>query len=391
MNAAAGAAARGPFAYLLQTQTGQWLVLGLGAFSIFPDKMDEIVRPVLRSLILGLPNVPLASDLARTMDMVHPSSLSSSSSQASQSQPIVIQTGSSATASERLWGTVVTYAVTGVGVWASYSVLVHYLPEWAREMLPVTRHVFDKAVTNLGRGIVEVSQQILTLGRKQDETHGELLEAREDIHRVQSALGRCEDSLENAEKLHGRTARGIRLLVRAVATLVPGNQNIAEELNLFAREIHIDPKERGDYIDAQKRNVEQQIQQQNLYHTPTYSNDSAGRYGTTTTPGIHKMDRNETPRTPMTRSISTGMDTGRGSSSGNGSDEISEISVDGPRGQIIMQNPADIDVSLMGGTMSMSMYTSTPSGSAKKGVLPASTLNIQNRIDALLNHGRVVM
>ena len=352
MNAAAGAAARGPFAYLLQTQTGQWLVLGLGAFSVFPDKCEEIVRPLLRSLILGFPNHPLASDLAAFGSRA-------SSSPARQQSPIVIQTsGSGSSASDKIWGQVISYAITGAGVWITYTVMVKYLPDWAKEMLPVTRQVFDKAVHNLGKGIVELSQQILTLGRKQDETHGELMEAREDIHNVQSALGRCEDSLEDAGKTNNRSAKGIKLLVRAVATLVPGNNNIAEELNLFAKEIDIDPRERGEYLDAQQRNVSNP----NLYQSPAYSGED-NRFG--------KMVSPKGSRTPTTRSMSTG------------SDDMSEISDDGPKGAIVMENPAD--VSLMS-----TLYSPTPRSAKKGSVLPSSTLNIQNRIEALLNHGRVM-
>ena len=51
---------------------------------------------------------------------------------------------------------------------------------------------------------------------------------------------------------------------------MPGNNNIAEELNnLFAKEIDIDPREseRGEYLDAQQRNVSNP----NLYRSPAYS------------------------------------------------------------------------------------------------------------------------
>ncbi len=364
MNAAAGAAARGPFAYLLQTQTGQWLVLGLGAFSVFPDKCEEIVRPILRSLILGFPNVPYAANLVKA---------TAGNEQHSQTQsPIVIQTSSGNSASDKIWGQLIGYTVSAAGVWVSYTVAIHYLPDWAKEMLPVTRQVFDKAVTNLSKGILDLSEKILTLGRKQDETHGELLEAREDIHNIQSAVDRCEDSLENAERVNGRTARGIKLLVRAVATMVPGNLNIAEELNVFAREIDIDPKERGEYIDAQQKNA----RDMNMFQSP--SQDSHNQSQTNN----NERKMLITPKTPTTRSISSG------------SDEISEISADGPRGTMIMQHRTNDygDVSLLGSTM----YSPTPNmgvrsvNASKRAGLTASGINIQNRIDALLNHGKVM-
>ncbi len=83
-----------------------------------------------------------------------------------------------------------------------------------------------------------------------------------------------------------------------------------------------------------------------------------------------KMVSPKGSRTPTTRSMSTG------------SDDMSEISDDGPKGAIVMENPAD--VSLMS-----TLYSPTPRSAKKGSVLPSSTLNIQNRIEALLNHGRV--
>jgi len=285
--------------------------------------------------------VPLASELSGL-------GRGRSSGGSMQQAPIVIQTsGAGGSASERIWGQLIGYTLTAAGVWISYTIMIHYLPDWAKEMLPVTRAVFDKAVTNLGKGIVNCSEQIMILMGKQEATHSELLEARGDINQLQDSVDRCEDSLETAEATNNKSARGIKLLVRAVATLVPGGLNIAEELNRFAIELDIDPTERGEYLAQQQKN-------QFGYHSPK-SDESRG-----------------IPRTPMTRSLSD--------------DEISEISdaPKGPKGKIVSTPPGhSTDVSYL------SMYTPSPMVN-KKSVLPSSTMSMQKRIDVLLNHGRIM-
>jgi hypothetical protein len=345
MNAGA-AAVRGPFGFLLQTTAGQYVVLGLGAVSLFPDKCNELIRPVLRSLLLGFPNVPLANEFAKK------GSIGFNSTPSAQA-PIVIQTGKNESTQERIVGQLITYTVTAAGVWLSYTILVNYLPDWAKEMLPVTRQVFEKAVQNLGRGILEVSEQILNVRKKQDETHDELLEARHDITTAQGSIDRCEDALGAADALQNKTQRGIRLLVRAVATMVPGSHNIAQELNYYAREIDIDPSDPA-------------IQEINK-HNPSFI------FGTPSSesqfPSVDDINNGrtiKTARTPMTRSLSDGTD-------------ISEISVDGPNGKVQPQ-VVDNSVSYMS-----NMFSSTSSVMDKRG----NGISMKSRIDSLLNHGTI--
>ena len=92
------------------------------------------------------------------------------------------------------------------GVWISYTIMVNYLPNWSKEMLPVTRVVFDKVITNIREGILCCLAQIMTL----------ICKAREDIHNVQYAMRRCEDALGNAEPMNNKSANGIKLLTEAV-------------------------------------------------------------------------------------------------------------------------------------------------------------------------------
>lgn len=356
-------AARGPFGFLLQTQSGQWLLLGLGAASLFPDKCNEIIRPLLRNILLGLPDVPsLSPNMALANDNKGHKSPSSSGM-----APIVIQTSASGNKSEgeKIVGQIVTYALSAAGVWVTYTVIVNYLPEWVKEHLPVTRQVFDKAVQNLGRGIVEVSQQILNLRKKQDETHDELLEARSDILNIQNSVGRCEEALETAEGVQNKTQRGIKLLVRAVATMVPGNHNIAEELNKYAREIDVDPTQETSMEHLTSSN----------YGNPSsfpFASPMAGK-------GVLSGDDSKfgrtikAARTPMTRSLSDGSD-------------ISEISVEGPQGKIQPSQMMDGSVSYMSHMFTPSSTTATGHGMLKR---RSSSMNLQNRIDSLLNHGRI--
>lgn len=354
-------AARGPFGFLLQTQSGQWLLLGLGAASLFPDKCNEIIRPLLRNILLGFPDVPSFShDLALTNG--RGGSNNSGKSPTSPMSPIVIQTSSSTKSEgEKIVGQIVAYAISAAGVWVTYTVIVNYLPEWVKEHLPVTRQVFDKAVHNLGRGIVEVSQQILNLRKKQDQTHDELLEARSDILNIQNTVGRCEEALETAEGIQNKTQRGIKLLVRAVATMVPGNHNIAEELNKYAREIDLDPKETMEYL-ASAGNPSSFSFGGPMVGQVVVSGDD-GKFGRTI----------KAARTPMTRSLSDGSD-------------ISEISVEGPQGKVVQQ-PQVMDGSV---SYMSNVFTATPSTNGR-GMLSrrGSSLNLQNRIDSLLNHGRI--
>ena len=237
------------------------------------------------------------------------------------------------------------------------TIMVNYLPDWAKEMLPVTRQVFDKAVQNLGKGILEVSEQIVNVMRKQDKTHDELLEARNDIMTVQGSVDRCEDALDAADMLLNKSQRGIKLLVRAVAIMVPGSHNIAEELNRYAREIEVDPDERGEYLAIQEINK----------HNPSFM------YGTPSPNRSSSMDdsnygRNiKGARTPMTRSTSDGTD-------------ISEISVEGPKGKVQPQ-VMDSSVSYMSNMFS-------PRSSGTPG-MNKSGLSMKNRIDSLLNHGTI--
>lgn len=343
------AVVRGPVGFLLQTQTGQWLVLGLGAASIFPEKCEELIRPVIRSLILGLPNVPSS----RFID------------KGSTSPPIVIQAGgSSSSITERMVGQLMTYTIGAGAVWVSYSVLVNYLPDWAKEMLPVTRHIFDKAVKNLGKGIVVVSEKISQLANRQEETHHELLEARQDIVGLRDSLDGIEDTLDDAGQVQSRTARGVKLLVRAVATLVPGNHSVAQDLIKYAKDLDIDTAQ-----------VLQEQGRVNTLMTPPQSHSKSS--SNISYMGGKFITPQSMPRTPTTTALTSV------------SSEISEIS------EIPVEDQNQNFVNTVSGknlrvSPSSVVFDANRTITSCNRILPSSTISMQSKLNALLGQGRLI-
>jgi hypothetical protein len=134
------------------------------------------------------------------------------------------------------------------------------LPESIKEFLPVTRKVFDKSITNvakaiinvkdvLGKQIFDLSEKQDRLNLKQDQTLSEISilqdnmdHVRNDLDELGDAMSRCETTLEHAERLQSYTARGVKLLVKTVATMIPGDHRAVTELSKYSKE--------GDYLDG---------------------------------------------------------------------------------------------------------------------------------------------
>jgi hypothetical protein len=158
------------------------------------------------------------------------------------SQPIIIHNLSGR--NEKWIGTLIQ-VVFGAGlIWGSFAVFSNFLPDAVKELLPVTKRVFDTAVESLGNGIINLkdvlSQQILGLEAKQDEFSDKLDNAHEDILHIRSNVDdindmvvRCEESLSIGEKRQKYTVRGMRLLLRCVGTILPANSAFNNELELF--------------------------------------------------------------------------------------------------------------------------------------------------------------
>mmetsp|Transcript_27892 Transcript_27892/g.67860 ORF Transcript_27892/g.67860 Transcript_27892/m.67860 type:complete len:331 (+) Transcript_27892:168-1160(+) len=240
----ATALARGPLNILLKNAAGQYILLGVGVYTLFPEKVHRMLEysPALMKLV----GDGISSDSSdRNRDGRSPA-------------PIIIHTPSPTIIGgngTKTWTGTILYAAAGAtACWGGYVVLVQLLPDTVGQFLPVTRTIFDKTSASLGKGILkcktvleekikQLAGQQEELGKKQDATNqtvshikSELGEARIDMSMLQSSLDRCEGSLEKGENMQQFTARGVRLLVRCVHNMLPDNQDTAQELAIFIEE-----------------------------------------------------------------------------------------------------------------------------------------------------------
>ena len=254
-SAASQVLAKGP----LSSALGQWAFVGLGAYALAGGEAlkDAAGRTasVAAQLAAGLP----LSAILDASNLHNSRSNHNAGATAAMPAPIVIHHTSPASGSGRLLTDrpliFLVQLTLGAGLcWGSYIVLSNLLPEQIKEMLPVTRKFFDAAITSLGRGLLQVKEQlgeqILGLSTKQDElsqqqseTHTEVLSVRNDLGEVRFDLGaisdtveRCEASLAHADRRQSYTAKGVRLLVRCVGAMMPGNARLAGELDRFAQQ-----------------------------------------------------------------------------------------------------------------------------------------------------------
>jgi hypothetical protein len=236
----ATAIVKGPLRLILQTSAGQYVLIGMGAYALFPEKFHKMLE--------------YSPSLLRLMNTGD-----SDNNRRFSSAPIIIHTppptyigGGSGGKS---WiGAIAYTAVGATACWAGYVAVVQLLPDSVGQFLPVTRTIFDKTSQSLGKGILrckEVLEEKISilsghqkeLGKKQDDTNktvshikGELGEARMDLSMLQQSMNRCEGSMENTEGMQQYTLRGVRILVRCVANMLPENQETERELAQFIEE-----------------------------------------------------------------------------------------------------------------------------------------------------------
>eukprot|EP00980_Cylindrotheca_fusiformis_P002679 scaffold624_cov150-Cylindrotheca_fusiformis.AAC.12 len=236
----ATAVVKGPMRVLLQTSAGQYVLLGMGAYALFPEKFHKMLEhtPNLMRLVSGNGNNQDGNGRSNTPIIIHTPS------------PTIIGSNGRTT-----WvGTLVYTAAGATACWAGYIVAVQVLPDTIGQFLPVTRTIFEKTSQSLGKGILKCKEvleekimilvgQQEQLSKKQDDTNrtvshikGELGEARIDLTMLQGSMDRCEDSLEKTEGMQQFTLRGVRLLVRCVANMLPDNPETANELAQFIEE-----------------------------------------------------------------------------------------------------------------------------------------------------------
>lgn len=242
--------AKGP----LSSALGQWAFVGLGAYALAGgEALRDVAGRTAQITAQLAAGVPLSTIVGA--DAAHRAALAATP--AAAQTPIVIHTTSGTNGRGGLADKPLVLLIQltiGAGLcWGSYIVFSNFLPEQIKEMLPVTRKFFDAAITSLGKGILQVKEtlgeQILGLSNKQDElsqqqeeTHSEVLSVRNDLGEVRFDLGqiadtveRCEASLSHAERRQSYTARGVRLLVRCVGAMLPGNARLSQELDRFAQ------------------------------------------------------------------------------------------------------------------------------------------------------------
>jgi hypothetical protein len=223
----------------MQSAGSQWLVVGfIGLGLLGGDKVRSLIQENLLKALSSSPS-SIGQDTSRHLS------------------PIVIHTGGGMHAhsnSRGYVGLALQLTFGAASCWAAYAFISTLMPECIKEVLPVNRKLFDRAVKSLGEGIIHVkdslSKQILSLietqeelGEKQDKTLSEVILIRDDLHdargdlsRMGESLTRCESSLSSSKRLQGYTSRGVRLLVRCVAALLPGNDQVLAELLQYIKE-----------------------------------------------------------------------------------------------------------------------------------------------------------
>ncbi|CAB9507267.1 expressed unknown protein [Seminavis robusta] len=242
-------------------------------------------------------------------------------------QPIIIHQAapvvSGSTGSSSM-GRLFMKLLMGAGLcWGSYAVLVSVLPDVAKNLLPVNQKVFNRAVTSLGRAIINLKDtlmaQINTLSRKQDdlsakqdETHDEVLQVkdnvldvRSDLALVQEALDLCQASLTESERRTSYIARGVQLLTRGVSTILPEDENLLHELVQF----NIAGDDFQQPTPLQQRRLQQAIQHIQQQQQPQQGENqvaeaSAVLIGVQPTPSSDP--ENEVPATPAAVEASVG-------------------------------------------------------------------------------------
>lgn len=238
-------AAQGPLKILLNSAAGQYAFIGAGVCSFFPDQAKAFFGPLLKQALV------VVGDASQVVGSIEPKA-------ALPSNIIIHQTPSNngKGSMESITGTVTTVIVGSGACWAAYMVVTNFdcIPDYVKEMLPVTRQFFDQTSKKLGRGIISVKEaleeQILglskkqeDLGHKQEVTHDEVLNvktdlkgARGDLSSLRTSLDDHSKNLDATRRMQSHSTRGVNLLVRAVATFLPAESTFVGELSQFIKD-----------------------------------------------------------------------------------------------------------------------------------------------------------
>jgi hypothetical protein len=262
---AATSAAKGPLAILLKTQTGQWFAITIGAVYAFPEQAKAIVFPALKEASQW-------SDMAKRLSNGmgdNDKSVTAAVTTTSPPTPIIIHTGNGSEKNGYI-ATIATYAIGAGACWVGYVVMTNALPEAVQEIMPVTRKFFSKTSHILADGIMQVKkvleEKIALLTKKQDDMDGkltdthasvlgvqrDLLDTRADINKLGDSMERQEETLMSSKRLQSYTSKGVTLLVRCVASMLPTNDRSVTELAQYIK----DGEEMGKREQEQRRLAE---------------------------------------------------------------------------------------------------------------------------------------
>ena len=263
----AAGAARGPLAFLLQTQSGQWMTISLGAIYAFPEQAKMIFGDfgqyaVLAKQMSGF-TIPSLEDKAALVPAMQ--------QQQQQPQSIIIhQTlpSSADSGKNQYVSLLIKVVLGGSACWIAYFALTNALPEYVQEFFPVTRKFFARTSKLLVKGITQVrevlEEQIGIVSRKQDDLskkldgthdsvlglHDELGDARDDLDKLGTSMARQESTLTASHKTMSYTSKGVTLLVRCVASMLPTNDRTVHDLAEYIK----------DGEEIQKHEEKQQLQ-----------------------------------------------------------------------------------------------------------------------------------
>jgi hypothetical protein len=259
------AAAKGPLAFLLRSQTGQWFTITLGAIYAFPEQAKAIVFPALKEASQWS---DIAKQLSQGVGAVDGDRAASSNRITASQAPIIIHTGGSGSSDKGGYiTTIATYAIGAGACWVGFVVLTNALPEAVQEVMPVTRKFFSKTSHILADGIIQVKkvmeEKIALLTKKQDDmdnklsdTHAsvlsvqkDLVDTRGDISKLGDSMERQEETLMSSKRLQSYTSKGVTLLVRCVASMLPTNDRSVNELAQYIK----DGEEMGKREQEQRR------------------------------------------------------------------------------------------------------------------------------------------
>lgn len=250
------AAAKGPLAFLLRSQTGQWMTVSLGAIYAFPEQAK---------LVLG--DLGSYATLAKQMSgfTIDDKALAPA---APQQPSIIIHQVGSGGEKNQITTLMLKVVVGGSACWIGYMLFTNALPEYLQEFFPVTRKFFSKTSKFLVNTIEQVKlaleekiQEIISgqddLSKKLDGTqtsvdglHKELGDARNDLDKLGDSMARQESTLSSSHKTMSYTSKGVTLLVRCVASMLPTNDRTVHDLAEYIKD--------GEEIKKHEQKQEQQ-------------------------------------------------------------------------------------------------------------------------------------